>query len=94
MSTVREALQRTKKTEFFEAEYMVRRVKNRHYQVSKWTHGKDPVDVYDVWENPKSWSCNCPVRSNCKHIKMVKQWKAEGEPNDFEPKGELWKNLF
>jgi len=67
-------------------DYQIRKVTNKYYQVTKWGRGKAPKEVYDVYENPNGWKCNCAVRGVCKHIKMVKDWIKDGMPNAWDPK--------
>lgn len=76
-------------------EYQVRNVSGTHYQVTKWLNGKQPREVFDVMDKgTRGWSCNCPVRSSCKHIQMVKDWIKAGSPTGIPTAKDLkWKKL-
>ena len=78
----------TEKAGIFEphADYQIRKVTNKHYQVSKWVKGDRPTEVYDIYDTNKGWSCNCAVRGTCKHITMCKEWIKNGMPNVWDPK--------
>lgn len=75
-------------------EYIIKDAKETNkFIVSKWTHGKEPRDVYTITKGKTSWTCTCPVRSSCKHISLVKEWIKEGKPNpigDFDSEFKLW----
>ena len=61
------------------AEYMIRQLNPGEYEITKWTRGDTPAEIYVCKEMGKKWSCNCPVRGKCKHIDMVKKWIEGGK---------------
>jgi hypothetical protein len=75
---VKEYLNEVKKPDFWGkkegADYMIREVKPGTYEVTKWTRGDTPTEIYTCYQkDKKNWTCNCPVKGTCKHIKMVKK---------------------
>lgn len=79
-------------------DYLVREVTKGNYQVTKWTKGKEPKEIYDIkhFEKTNKWTCNCPTKIKpCKHIGMVRDWIKMGKKIPFNTKeNEKWfKNL-
>ena len=63
----------------FEPEYLIREIEPDTYEVSKWTHGSGPVEIYTVRMFKNKKTCTCPARGVCKHIKMVREWIKKGK---------------
>ena len=73
-----------KKQDFWQkkegADYMIREIRPNEYEVSKWTRGDTPAELYTVYQRGKNkWQCGCPVKGKCKHIKMVQDWLKGGK---------------
>lgn len=73
-------------------EYLFREVGPGHYEVSAWTRGDTPSEIYHCYDRGKNrWSCSCPARGVCKHIKMVKKWLKS--PRTDVPSSQDWKEM-
>ena len=58
-----------------EAEYIVKEVRPDLYQLAKFTHGKEPTEIYMCQWTGKTWKCNCYSRKgSCKHIDHVQKF--------------------
>lgn len=73
-----------KKQDFWQqkegADYMIRELRPGEYEVSKWTRGDTPTELYKCYQRGKNrWVCSCPVKGKCKHIKMVEKWLKGGK---------------
>jgi hypothetical protein len=77
---VYEAIKYVKKPDFMvamgqEPEYLVKEISPDVYQLAKFTHGKEPTEVYRCQWTGKSWKCNCYSRKgSCKHIDHVQKF--------------------
>jgi len=74
-----------------EPEYMIRQVGKapKAYEVTKWTRGKGPAEIYRVVDTGKGLQGNCPAaqrRGYCKHIDMVKEWIKKGKKPSMDIK--------
>lgn len=54
------------------------------YEVVKWGDDKEPTDVYIVVTGPRSYTCNCYARGECKHIKLIKQIIEAGVAHELQ----------
>lgn len=75
---------KTKKPDYWQkregADYMIRDIGIDKYEVSKWSRGDTPTEIYTIYQkNKNSWTCGCPVKGQCKHIKMVQDWIKKGK---------------
>lgn len=76
----------------FEPEYIIRELEPQTFEVTKWTHGTKPDEIYRVEyterHGKKYWKCSCPARGICKHIKAVQNWIKKGKKPyiDVSPK--------
>lgn len=58
-----------------EAEYIVKEVRPDVYELAKFTHGKEPTEIYRCEWTGKAWKCNCYSRKgSCKHIDTVQKF--------------------
>jgi hypothetical protein len=70
----------------FDPVYLIRQVKKDEYEIAKFTDGKQPETIYNVWYNGHDGTCNCPASwrdgggPEHKHVKMVAEWIAAGKP--------------
>lgn len=77
-------IKEAKKQDFWQkkegADYMIRELRPGEYEVSKWTRGDTPTEIYKCYQKGKNqWQCGCPVKGKCKHIKMVQDWLKGGK---------------
>lgn len=67
---------------FGDAEYIVARIAPQRYTVAKFEGGSEPVQVYELYEQPTGRiTCSCPAYQRglerpCKHAHMVWDWQA------------------
>uniref|UniRef100_A0A6M3KDJ5 SWIM-type domain-containing protein n=1 Tax=viral metagenome TaxID=1070528 RepID=A0A6M3KDJ5_9ZZZZ len=67
------------------SEYMIREVGVNQYEITKWTRGDTPTEIYRCYNTGKGkWTCDCPARGTCKHIKMVKDWIKKGKTPAYD----------
>ena len=69
----------------FEPIWLVKRVGQKEFEVAKFHDGKQPSSVYGVIPKPRGmYFTNAPsfgrMQQNDKHIRLVEQFIAEGEP--------------
>ena len=57
------------------------------FEVTKWTGGRVPENIYTVRKNLANGhhNCNCPAafRGKCKHVDMVQEFERAGRPATF-----------
>jgi len=67
------------------SDYIIREIKPNEYEVTKWTRGDTPTEIYRCYDRGKGkWTCDCPARGKCKHIKMVVDWIKKGKPPAYD----------
>ena len=81
---------RVKKPDFMTAmgidpDYSVKEVKPDVFQIAKFTHGKEPTEVYRCEWTGKTWKCNCYSRKgSCKHVDIVQKFVKGKKRNVFD----------
>jgi hypothetical protein len=61
------------------SQYLLRKVKTI-YELAKFEDSDSPTAVYHI----SNRGCTCPAgRRSCKHTKIIKVWKAMGEPKGY-----------
>jgi hypothetical protein len=79
-----------KKPDFMKAmgidpDYLVREVRPDVFEIAKFTHGKEPTDIYRCQWTGKRWSCNCYSRKgSCKHVDIVQKFIKGKKKNIFD----------
>jgi len=68
-----------------EAEYSVTELEPNVYQIAKFTHGKEPSELYRCTWTGNKWKCNCYSKANtCKHIKIVRDFVKGKKRSEFQ----------
>ena len=81
---------RVKKPDFMVAmglppDYSVKEVEPDVFQIAKFTHGKEPTEVYRCQWTGKQWKCNCYSRKgSCKHVDIVQKFIKGKKKNVFD----------
>jgi hypothetical protein len=81
---------RVKKPDFMTAmgidpDYSVKEVKPDIFQIAKFTHGKEPTEIYRCEWTGKTWKCNCYSRKgSCKHVSIVQKFVKGKKRNVFD----------
>lgn len=71
---------RVKKPDFMVAmglppDYSVKEIEPDTFHIAKFTHGKEPAEVYRCQWTGKQWRCNCYSRKgSCKHVNIVQKF--------------------
>jgi hypothetical protein len=71
---------RVKKPDFMVAmglppDYSVKEIEPDVFHIAKFTHGKEPAEVYRCQWTGKQWKCNCYSRKgSCKHVDIVQKF--------------------
>ncbi len=79
-----------KKPDFMKAmgidpDYLVRETRPDTFEIAKFTHGKEPADLYRCTWTGKKWSCNCYSRKgSCKHVDIVQKYIKGKKKSEFE----------
>jgi len=79
-----------KKPDFMKAmgldpDYLIRETRPDTFEIAKFTHGKEPTDVYRCQWTGKRWTCNCYSRKgSCKHVDMVQKFIKGKKKNIFD----------
>jgi hypothetical protein len=56
-------------------DYSVKEIEPDTFQIAKFTHGKEPTEVYRCQWTGKQWKCNCYSRKgSCKHVDIVQKF--------------------
>jgi len=56
-------------------DYSVKEIEPDVFQIAKFTHGKEPTEVYRCQWTGKQWKCNCYSRKgSCKHVDVVQKF--------------------
>lgn len=66
-------------------DYLVREVRPDTFEIAKFTHGKEPTDIYRCEWTGKTWRCNCYSRKgSCKHIDIVQKFIKGKKRSEFD----------
>ena len=81
---------RVKKPDFMVAmglspDYSVKEIEPDTFHIAKFTHGKEPAEVYRCQWTGKQWKCNCYSRKgSCKHVNIVQKFIKGKKRNVFD----------
>ena len=69
-------------------DYVVKEISPDVFQIAKFTHGKEPAEVYRCEWTGKTWKCNCYSRKgSCKHVDIVQKFVKGKKRNVFDKSG-------
>ena len=66
-------------------DYLVKEIEPDTFHIAKFTHGKEPAEVYRCQWTGKQWKCNCYSRKgSCKHVNIVQKFIKGKKRNVFD----------
>ncbi len=66
-------------------DYSVKEIEPDTFHIAKFTHGKEPAEVYRCQWTGKQWKCNCYSRKgSCKHVDIVQKFIKGKKRNVFD----------
>ena len=76
------------------ADYLVRELSPNEYEVTKWTRGDTPTNIYKCYDRGRgNRKCSCPSRkAPCVHVKEVQDWLKKGK-KEYYSKEKLTKYM-